>query len=117
MADYKLKLEIDAAELQKQLETAFKKGFKGFRKQMNRLSLQEKKELEKHTYTLKTEYAKQKSLLRAQNIMLEKSGVQQARTFRMIGSLLGGRMGGGAGAAMYDTKKTSWTSKRCSAKI
>jgi len=124
MADYKLKLEIDAAVLQKQLETAFKKGFKGFsggsggsggaggndqqyykqqekiKKQTTKLSLQQRKELEKHTYTLKTEYAKQKSLLRAQNIMLEKSGVQQQRTFRMIGSLLGGRMGGAGGAGM-----------------
>ncbi len=34
MADYKLKLEIDAAVLQKQLETAFKKGIKGFGKKI-----------------------------------------------------------------------------------
>lgn len=138
MADYKLKLEIDAAVLQKQLETAFKKGFKlsgggsggsggaggndqqyykqqeKIKKQTTKLSLQQRKELEKHTYTLKTEYAKQKSLLRAQNIMLEKSGVQQQRTFRMIGSLLGGRMGGagGAGADQLITLLSSQRKRR-----
>ena len=128
MADYKLKLEIDAAVLQKQLETAFKKGFKfagggsggaggssgAFNDPLSRnnkrmkkiydkthkLSLEQRKELEKHSYTLKTEYAKQKTLLRAQNIMLEKSGVQQQRTFRMIGQLLGGGIGGAGGAGM-----------------
>jgi molybdenum-dependent DNA-binding transcriptional regulator ModE len=91
MADYKLKLEIDAAELQKQLETAFKKGIKGFsgggsqgantvagqkyfkqeekmKKQMNRLTLEEKKQLEKHTIKSTKYYVRKIWCTTSQNV-------------------------------------------------
>ena len=127
MADYKLRLDVDAKLLEQALEKAVKKafgkipamsgggiggGFGGGTSQQQtaankerikqfkfdkKFNIDEKKLLIKHLYDTKSAYAREKAALRAHNIMLEKSGAQAQRTFRMIGQLVGGRMGGSAG--------------------
>ena len=130
MADYKLRLDVDAKLLEKNLEAAVKKafgklpgmsgggmggGFSGmggnYQKQAQRmqqklqkagtkLSLTEIKQREKYIHDMKMVYIKEKAALRAHNIMLEKSGARAHQTFRSLGRLMGGRAGGAVGTGM-----------------
>ena len=127
MADYKLRLDVDAKLLEQALEKAVKKAFGkipsmsgggiggGFGgvgssseaqkfkfkektwKQSKKLTIEEHKLRNKNLYDMKHAYIREKAALRAHNIMLEKSGAQAQRTFRMLGQLVGGRPGGTAG--------------------
>ena len=131
MADYKLKLDIDAALLEKKLEAAAKKVFGRLggtggssggtggsntndefkkvlkiNKEITKSQNNTLKTRRKYEHDLKMEYVREKAALRAHNIMLEKAGVQSQRTFRMIGQLLGGSMGGTAGQTI--DMATTW---------
>jgi hypothetical protein len=133
MADYKLKLDIDAALLEKKLEAAAKKVFgrlggtggssggtggsntsnlkhEKFKTRINKMQgisyTNELKTRRKYEHDLKMEYVREKAALRAHNIMLEKAGAQSQRTFRMIGQLLGGSMGGAGGETI--DRATTW---------
>jgi hypothetical protein len=129
MADYKLRLDVDAKLLEKNLEAAVKKAFgkipsmsgggmgggmsgmggteKQYQKTMQKLSktntklsLNEVKQREKYIHDMKMVYIKEKAALRAHNIMLEKSGARAHQTFRSLGRLMGGRAGGAVGTGM-----------------
>ena len=130
MADYKLRLDVDARLLEKNLEAAVKKAFGklpgmsgggmgggmsgmggNYQKQAQRmqqklqkagtkLSLTEIKQREKYIHDMKMVYIKEKAALRAHNIMLEKSGARAHQTFRSLGRLMGGRAGGAVGTGM-----------------
>ena len=130
MADYKLRLDVDARLLEKNLEAAVKKAFGklpgmsgggmgggmggmggNYQKQAQRmqqklqkagtkLSLTEIKQREKYIHDMKMIYIKEKAALRAHNIMLEKSGARAHQTFRSLGRLMGGRTGGAVGTGL-----------------
>ena len=128
MADYKLRLDVDAKLLEQALEKAVKKafgkipamsgggiggGFGGmggvikhqkveqkYQKVSQKLWKDDIAARKKNEHEMKMIYIREKAALRAHNIMLEKSGVQMARTFRNLGQLAGGRFGGTAGTVM-----------------
>jgi len=119
MADYKLKLEIDASQLEKTLKQVLNKtmggfagtggGSKGAQFNQQLLDAQEKlkKSLINELYDrkeimqkMKTEHMKEYKELSARNTRLRQQGVNESRSFRNIGQLFGGRAGGAAGSVM-----------------
>jgi hypothetical protein len=123
MADYKLKLDIDASLLQKKIADALKatglsglsgvgkafspgKGpYESFIKQANKDTEQMKRHTLKMKHQMKLDLEariqqRQMAIKQAAytNAMVRKSGEKTAQSFQMIGQLLGGRYGGAGGA-------------------
>jgi hypothetical protein len=122
MADYKLKLEIDASELEKQIKQALKKSMGGFsgagggggfagsqagsvnqqildaQEKFKKAVINELYDRKEIMAKMKREHMKEYKELSARNTRLRQQGVNESRSFRNIGQLLGGRMGGAAGS-------------------
>ena len=123
MADYKLKLDIDAALLQKKIADALKatglsglsgagKAFSPGKSPYDAYNKQLAKDVEKqklhrlkmnHQFKMDLEariHQRQMAVKQAAytNAMVRKSGEKTAQSFQMIGQLLGGRYGGAGGA-------------------
>jgi hypothetical protein len=122
MADYKIKLEIDASQLEKTLKQVLKKNLGGFAggatgagasksaKVSNTIKdaqqtikdalLDEATIRRMALLRLKREHMREYKELSARNTRLRQQGVNESRSFRNIGQLFGGEVGGAIGSIM-----------------
>ncbi len=130
MADYKLKLDIDAALLQKKIAAALKatglsglsgagsafsgagaNPFTAWNQQQSKANQQAKQQFLKHHQQRKQQHDRDmeaRTFMRQmavkqeayKNAMVRKSGEKTAQSFQMIGQMLGGKYGGTGGALL-----------------